>query len=469
MDQDPKPKSRTVRIIVIAGAVVGLCAATYLIGPKLARSAVAGNQLDETRQQVELLRAERLTFEKDLAGIRVELAEQTDRAEKAEAETCDRDDKLAIAASRASAVTAQLEHVGKEKDSLNERLASVRTSLEQEKSRAAEAGKKIGSLASDVAKSAQARKALAGRHQALTADHGKLKSDLEAKQREAVELKRLLKLLDLGSAEAPADGSAEMPITRKELVGKLGHPGLMFSKNDELVLRWDGGRTARTAGNVATTIDDTPASRELLGSGGPALAAPPAAWRIAAGEKLQYADLVGMFGRPAGISGSGDQFEAWWSVGAWAQQVTVSVTDGVVTKLAGRELDPRTCCELIRHRAEAYRSVDTAVLRSVAEARAAYDRAVEVINEKLKADAVIAARDGNHLVECVVAPFDSVGAWVAPVAGSEDTMTVRAAVDCTWVKDDKTRSTVRGYVVVTISGQGEDEKVNEFAVLTPGD
>ena len=176
-----------------------------------------------------------------------------------------------------------------------------------------------------------------------------------------------------------------------------------------------------------------------------------------------------MFGKPEKIGGSAARFQACWTVGAWARVVSATVVDGVVTEFGGRKADPVVCCELARHRGEAYKSATPAVNAGTARARESYRRACRAIAQQLRNEAYLLARQGLRLEKHSVAPFESVGVWIAPSDGPGDAMTVRAAVDCTWVKQDGTTAEQRRYVVVTLAGRGEKREASEFAVLTPGE
>ena len=281
-------------------------------------------------------------------------------------------------------------------------------------------------------------------------------------------------MLDLGPADWSSDpsGRAEMPITRWELARCLGQPTLSFAKGRVLTIRWGKGHTARTVDDVVTDINSKPACRESLATAAgarPWAPSQPGQWRLSKDEPLHYVDLVAMFGKPEKIGGSAARFQACWTVGAWARVVSATVANGVVTEFGGREADPVACCELARHRSEAYKSATPAVNVSTARAHESYRRACRAIAQQLKDEANILARQGLRLAKHSVAPFESVGVWIAPSDGPGDPMTVRAAVDCTWVKQDGTTAEQRRYVVVTLAGRGEKREASEFAVLTPGE
>ena len=463
-----KSNSRLLKIVSVVAVVAALGIAAYMITPKLAASASMSGELTTLRAQLQQVTGMQLKLGKDLAQSQNDLAGALGRAETAETAVKASQDKLVSAELLLKRISADLESARDANAPLQKKVGAVQKGLAEARADASEAWRQVECLSDDLGKANESAEAMSGKCKSLMDAKGKLSEALQAERRAGEELKRLLKLLDLGSAEVPvSDRPAEMPITRAEVFEALGQPTLTFADDNQEVFRWGQEHTAQTADGVVVKLDGQPACRKALASAGGACSTPAAAgaWRFGAADVLHYTDLVEMFGRPAGVSGAGSNFKAWWPVGAWARQVSVTVEDGAVTELAGAKVDPAVVCGLIPHRLQAYKAASEAAISSVARARSFYERAAKVIEKKMKAGARVQARDGHRLVSCDVAAFESVGVWIAPADGPGDSMTMRAAVNCTWVKGDGSKTTQRRYVVVTLTGQGENEEVDEFAVV----
>jgi len=171
-----------------------------------------------------------------------------------------------------------------------------------------------------------------------------------------------------------------------------------------------------------------------------------------------------MFGRPDGTAGTGRDFTAWWCVGAWGRTATAKVVDGVVKEFDGRAADPAGVCELVRQRSQAYRQPGQ---EAAEDARKYYERAAWVVGEDLKREAAFQARDGWNLKQWSLAPFDSVGCWMAPVDPVGGAMTLRAVVRCTWVNDNGSVRRDQRYVVVTLTPGPDGLEQTEYAIFQP--
>ena len=474
-DWQPKPKRRIWRILVILLIGGALGVAAYMIVPSMAWSESVSKQVFvDTQRELQQAVAAQVKLEKDLAELRREHAASVKRGEAWNAADKVGQTKLTTAETSIARVSQQLKEAQQASQTLKEKVAATEGALAQAKAEATKAQGRSKELVAQLASAAGSAKKLSGRCQGLLSANNKLKASLETQRQGAAKLKGMLSVLDVGPTEAPSSPArpAEMPITRWELARRLGQPTLAFAKGRALAIRWGKSHTARTVDDIVTAIDGKPACREVLASAAgsrPWQPDPPGRWRVGEDERLYYVDLVAMFGRPERIGGSAARFKAWWTIGAWARAASATVVNGVVTEFAGTKINPAVCCELARHRREAYREATPAVKASAASARDWYRRACQVISARLKAEADVVARDGVRLQNHSVAPFDSVGVWIAPAGGPDDPMTVRAAVNCTWVRRDGTTTRQRRYVVVTLTGRGDKPEVNEFAVLTPGE
>jgi hypothetical protein len=313
----------------------------------------------------------------------------------------------------------------------------------------------------------------------LQGERAKLQQALAAQTRAGAELRRLLGSLELGppapEAQAP-ETPGEMPVTVNEMTECMGYPSLTLDCVNKLGMRWGKSHSAEAVDGVVRMIDGQAANRALLARVAPrlpAVGAPPARWRVGRGERLYYADVVAMFGLPERVSGNGRRFTAWWPVGAWAREASATVVDGVVTAFDGRPVDPASVCALVRQRAEAYRggADSSAVEASVASAKACYRYAAEtLLPERLGREARLKARDGLNLSQWALAPFDSVGTWIAPTNTPRQSITMRAAVDCTWTATDEKVTKQRRYVILTlVCVEDGTFRPADYAVVLPGD
>ena len=474
-DQQARPKFQWWRLLVILLVGSGLAVAAYMIAPSMAWSESMGKEvLVDSQRRLQDAVSGQVKLAKDLARLRKEHAAALENAGKWEAADKASQAKLTAANESIAQMSEQLKEAQQAGGPLKQKVVAAELALAQAKAEVEQAKGRSKELVAQLASAADAAKQLSSRHQALLADNAKLKAGIEARQTDAAKIKDMLSTLDLGPADWSSDpsGRVEMPITRRELAFCLGQPTLSFAKGRVLTIRWGKAHTARTVDDVVTDINGKPACRESLASAAgarPWSPSQPGQWRLGKDEPVHYVDLVAMFGKPEKIGGSAARFQARWTVGAWARVVSATVANGVVTEFGGREADGVVCCELARHRSEAYKSATAAVSASTARARDCYRHACRAIGEQLRNEAHLMARDGMRLEKHSVAPFESVGVWIAPSDGYGETMTMRAAVDCTWVKQDGTTVEQRRYVVVTLAGKGDKWEVREFAILTPGD
>lgn len=474
-DQQAGPKFRWWRLLVILLVGSGLAVATYMIAPSIAWSESASKEvLVDSQRQLQHAVSGQVRLAKDLARLRKEHATALENVEKWEVADKAGQAKLTAANESIAQMSEQLKEAQQAGEPLREKVAAAELALSEAKTEAEEAKGRSKELVAQLASAADSAKQLSGRHQVLLADNAKLKSGMQARRTDEGKLRDMLSMLDLGPSDWSSDpsGRAEMPITRWELARCLGQPTLSFAKGRVLTIRWGKAHTARTVDDVVTDINGKPACRETLSSAAgarPWSPSQPGQWRLSKGEPVHYVDLVAMFGKPDKIGGSAARFQACWTVGAWARVVSATVVNGVVTEFGGRETDGVVCSELARHRSEAYESATPAVKVSTASARDCYRHACRAIAQQLRDEANLLARNGLRLEKHSVAPFESVGVWIAPSDASGDAMTVRAAVDCTWVKQDGTATEQRRYVVVIFAGSGGKREVSEFAVLTPGE
>ena len=470
-DSEPdKSRSRVWKIASLVVAVGVLGVAAYVITPHLAFSASASGDVADLRAQLQRTLASQLEMSKQLASAKADLSEATKRVAFLDTATSQGQAALDETDQKLKDVTARLDEAIAASDPLRQRLAAVRDAADKAQAEAAEVQSRAGELEGELAMAVEALDELSAERDVLATDIVTLSGSLTTEQDDSTELKRLLSIINVGSSVSPvSDRAMEMPISRKELFRYMGQPALAFSDDGVQSVRWDSKHTARTVSNVVTAIDGQPATRAVLSSIADVTTRTDAAgkWRLGSGDVLHYTDLVTLFGQPAGMSGSGVEFTAWWPVGAWAREVCVTVIDGVVTEFADGEVDASVACRLVRHRREAYKSATAAVEATAADARRFYDVAKAYIAKRMTADSRVSARDGMTLSSCTPAAFDSVGVWIVPTDGLKGYMTMRAAVDCVWARNDGTKVNERRYVIVTLTGAGGPGEVDEFAVVTP--
>jgi hypothetical protein len=467
----PRRKGNSFRLIVLLLLLGGLGVAGYFIVPQVAESALVDkDELVNTQARTAELKAEKLALEDKIALLRRRLERSAEDVEAAEARAEDQARKLDEAEMYNSRLTEEIEDYRRLVDEKEAELARFREELMAVSAEAAQFEKQARELGFDNAGLTGRVEDLGGRVEALSARNDALDADLAALRADHEDFRRMLGLLEVGSGSVPAecDRSAQMPVTCKELTAVLGTPEVSISQSDQLLMRWGSGRRARSQAGVVLSVDDTPVDRpSLLTVGGEVLgrAQPAAPWRLAGEEgSISFVDLVDLFGRPEGVTGSGDDFHAWWTVGAWAQKAAARVVEGQVVAFAGRPADADLVCRLVPQRRQAYQPDNDLAANIAAECRQAYRQAVKLIREEYEARSAVLARDGIRLTRCEVAPFETVGAWVAPSDVVANAYTVRAAVDCTWTRPDETSETTRQFVVVTLI-PGQKPELKEFALM----
>jgi hypothetical protein len=470
--QGGKGKSRLWRVISVVLVLGVLACAGYLIVPQMAQARVEIEQsLAASRQQLSDALVAQTKLAKEVGGLEAELSMAHQQAEQSAGQVLAVEAELNQAKGRVVELTGQVERARQTSAPLVEKLQGAHLALADAESKVQAFQGRTDELAGELASVRESAKDLSARHEQAVAANSKLTKGIEAQREAAGQFQRLLAALELGSGEAPAvvGDDADKPVTRSELIGRLGQPTISFGSCDELTMQWGAEHTALAVNDVVATIDGQPATRGVLRQLAPAggdWAAPLGSWWTG-GATVQYADLVGLLGAPEGLSGTGRQFTAWWPVGAWAGTASATVVDGLVTEFAGGEPDWSAICELVRHRSQAYDSETAAVRDGVRDARGAYERASRLIAERMAEDARIPARDGMKLVGVDVAAFDSAGVWIAPRA-ADGAMVVRALVRCAWRNADGARTVVPQFVIVTLTGGPDECKLAEYAVLTPG-
>ena len=466
---DSKPKKRIpswMKTVVPAIAVaVVFGAAGYFITPRSAQSALqeTAQNLDGIRYDLAKAVAGQKKLDKQLSATKADLASAVEQAaaaaEAAETEKV----KVATAEKFIAQLNAKLDQT--KADSIKS-LTEAKQLAADSQVQADKARTWVETLTTRLSTVMAQKQKLDKANNVLQTDRAELAAAMTSQQQTSAELKRFITVLDLGKQQpdrtAPTtQGASEMPITVGELIRRMGYPSLTFQKLDHVEMKWSDSHTARSTDGLVTQIDGESANRAALESAEvvhPTAVRPAGQWRVGSGQRVYYADLVEMFGRPEHVAGTGGQFQACWTVGAWARQVSVTVVDGVVTQFAGLDADGGLCCELVRHRTAAYKSAGRAVQANAAAARATYKRAVDVVGRRLAEEADRKARDdGGKLAQWKMAPLESVGTWIGPANASAGSATVRAWVDCTWTESDGSKTDERRYVVVTLFGR--DQKI----------
>jgi len=466
---------RRLAIIAVTGAAV--VAGGYFLAPRVARSAadVPGRDLHAELNQALWARVE---AERHLQAVRAEL--ETVKAQAAESAAQARKARAEVERARGfiQDLHARLDRAEQAVKPLREDLAARDKQLRLFRAQVKQAEQQAERLKVELASARKQVEALRRARQALRKEQARLARALEMQKRTNADLAEFLSVLDLGGGRPapaptpPARTPPEPPITTWEVVYCAGYPTLVFRDGAEEQLHWGKQHVVRAVDGIVREIDARPATRALLarlGSVQPAVAPPAGPWRVGKGQSLRYTDLVAMFGRPERVSGTGRRFTAWWTVGAWARQASATVEEGAVIAFDGRGVDPPALCGLVRHRPEAYRAATRAVKDQAAVARACYRLAQKVVGAEVNRLATLAARDGRQLQKWSLAPFESVGTWIAPTSTPAGSIVLRSAVDFTWAGLDGTRRLERRFVVVrfvTDSGQIRAEGCDLFAPRT---
>ena len=171
----------------------------------------------------------------------------------------------------------------------------------------------------------------------------------------------------------------------------------------------------------------------------------PGAYRFGPDDTLRYVDLVGLFGRPISMSGTGERFIATWQIGAWGRAASATVVNGVVSEFDGRPADSALCCGLVRQRAAAYAPNQGSVASFTASCRDAFGRAGTLLTERVQEEAVRQSQDGITLKSFSLAPLESVGSWAGTEAGG---LAVRTVVTTTWSSPAQGTWTTTRYAAV---------------------
>jgi len=466
--------------LVLAAAIFGV--AGYWIAPREADSAQVEQQSVQTAQaQAELrtARAELAQVKTAMTALQDELADGRKQAEDAAEAEATAKGKVTAAEQFITQLSKQLAEAKTANGPMMEKLAAAEKQAADSRAQAGKA-KAVGEkLKEQLAAVTEKHDALTAERKKLLAVKARLTEDLAAQSRASDDMKRLLDALDMGEmpeATHPA-GPAEMPITVRELTRAMGPPTLTVQANDRLTMRWGTAHQATSVAGVAATLDGKPATRGLLGQVAtvpPRRASAPGAWRMARGHRPTYAELVSLFGQPDRLAGKGSRFRAWWSIGAWARKASATVVNGIVTSFDGKPAEASRLCALVPHRPGAYRrgAESNAVRAAAASAKACYQYAVDTLMpDQLRREAVLKARDGLTLTKWTLAPFDSVGTWIArtdvPVTGA---MTLRAAVDCEWTAGDGARTVERRYVVLAmVHTESGDVQTADYASIQDRD
>jgi hypothetical protein len=141
------------------------------------------------------------------------------------------------------------------------------------------------------------------------------------------------------------------------------------------------------------------------------------------------------------------------------------VSEGVVTQFDGRPVNAALCCELVRHRAAAYRNPSDPVKQVDASSRTFYAEAAKMVADRVRIQAAAQRSNGKTLVAVKLADVDSVGTWIGVTNQSGHSVCMRSVVDLTWRNEDGKTSTERRYVAVTVTQNGDNFALSECAVF----
>jgi len=465
--------ARKLLLSVLAAVLFGVVG--YLIVPQSAKSTLkqVDQTLQDTRAQLARARAAQRKLAAEFKEVSDQLAEARRRIQALAESEKSAKSKVAAAEKFIAELNAKLESARQETAPLREQLAAARQAAEKYRAQVKKHASSLQQLQRRLQEVSAQRQQLAAARESLAAEKARLERSLGQERRVKGALVRLLGALDVGRSgrpPSPPRSPGEMPITVKELEYWMGQPSMTVQEGDRLTMRWGGRHVATAVSGLVTSIDGKPATRAVLASAAPvqpAVGALSGPWRWSSDQTVHYADLVALFGRPEGTSGTGRNFTAWWPVGAWGRTAVARVADGVVKLFDGRPADGEALCRLVPQRGEAYSRPDQAALEA---ARRCYKDAAGIVGQYLRRQAELRARDSWHLQKWQLAPFDSVGTWIAPTRVPAEGMTMRAALSCTWVAEDGRVEVQRRYVVVTISSaSAAGSRQEDFAIFEPRD
>ena len=440
--------------------------AGYFITPQSAKSKTLQikQNLHRTQSKLKKVLSIQAKLKKQLNQTQEELSSAREKiqtlAQQLEAEK----NKLTAAQNTIATLTEKLDKTNKAIEPLTNRLQQTTSTLTEYQSKLEQANNRITSLTKQINTLLTDKKELEKIKDSLTEEKGKLLDTLDMKNQYIAHLLRYLATLDLGGElprpdEITVSKPLGMPITSDELIKQAGYPTMVFQTGNAVEMEWTNGDKAKAIDGIIVEINSKPATRETLAAMGISLPKyyQPANWRYKTGEKIYYADLVELFGKPERIAGTAKEFVAWWPIGAWGRSVPVKVSQGVVVSFAGQKPDGALLCQLVRQRNCAYGTVTKDVINTAAAAHDAYCRAALVVKKYLTEQAYLRGRDGLRLDRWKMAPLDSVGTWIAFEIANTPAAIIRTCVDCTWVTPDGQEKTERRYAVITIP-MGENQQ-----------
>jgi len=468
-----KRKAPAIALAIVFGV------AGYFITPQSAKSKSLRIQqsLYQTQNKLKKALSIQAKLKKQLTQTQENLSSATQKIQMLTQQVQAEKNKLASAQNTITTLTERLNETNKAIKPLTKKLHQTHTLLAEYQSKLDQANNRIASLTNQISTLLADKRELEKIKDSLIEQKGKLLDTLDMKTQYIANLLRYLATLDLGE-EIPSQEEITiskplgMPITSNELIEQVGYPSMVFQTGDVTEMEWTNKGSAKAINGIVVEINSKPVTRETLAAMGITLPKyyQPADWRYKTGEKVYYADLVELFGKPERIAGTAKEFVAWWSIGAWGRSIPVKVSQGVVISFAGEEPDGTLCCQLVRQRNCAYGKVTKDVINTSAAAHDIYCQAALVLKKYLKEQAYLRGRDGLRLDRWKMAPLESVGTWIAFEIGDTPNAIVRTWIDCTWVEPDGQEKTERRYAVITVPmGENQQSQAVRCTLFAPFD
>ena len=444
----PAAPGRWKKIIGFAILAGAFGAVGYFVHPYAASAVSKPQAAVQDDSQAKQFQAQRKQLEEKARDLADRLAGLEESLKKAQQQDQEQGLKLQAAQELVTELDEQLALADSSDEPLKQELAAAQAVANQTTAKLTEAASRIDGLSGDLSQARGQLDQLQKQQSDLANVNQTVSTALRSQGQQLTQWRELAAALEFGSpaAKPAAAGLGEPPLTQWELVYFVGQPSTIMTQANNTEMHWGAAHQAALVDRVVVSIDGKPASRKaLFGLQAPQPTGSAGAYRFGPNDSLQYGELVGLFGRPASIAGTGERFTATWQIGAWGRAASATVVNGVVSDFDGRPADSALCCGLVRQRAAAYAPNQASVASFAASCRDAYGRAATLLAEQVKQEATRQAQDGITLKSFALAPLESVGSWAGLEAGG---LAVRTIVTTTWHSPSQGAWTTTRYAAV---------------------
>lgn len=434
---------------ILAGA---FGAVGYFVRP-YAASALSNPQAAQDDSQVKQFQTQRKQLEEKARDLADRLQGLEESLQKAQKQDQEQGLKLQAAQSLITDLDEQLALADCSNEPLQQELAAAQAVADQTTAKLTEASSRIDGLSGELSQARGQLGQLQKKQGELTNVNDTLSTALRSQGQQLDQWRELAATLEFGQpvAKPAAARLGEQPLTQWELVYFVGQPSMIMTQANNTEMHWGSAHQATLVDRVVVSIDGKPASRKaLFGLRTPQTAGSAGDYRLGANDTLRHSELVGLFGRPVNIAGTGERFTATWQIGAWGRTASATVVNGVVSDFDGRPADSALLCSLVHQRAAAYAPNQAPVASFAASCRAAYGKAATLLAEQVKQEALSQAKDGVTLKSFTLAPLESVGSWAGLEAGG---LAVRTVVTTTWSSPSEGTWTTARYAAVNFGAR----------------